>query len=240
MMPQIHYVGDIPVQLFDLRGEKPILPARAWSPFTPRIPKDSKGVCLHQMGSNPKTDPVARSRMGDTASTAQAALAYPYHVAVGLTASKTPIVVLAHPPERYLFGGDSSNGSHLQCCVLGKYPFAEPKNQHRSKVSLELRAAMVVGLQECVRLLEEWTLGSGPWELLAHRQACNSEAHPDCPGEGIMGLALTVLEVHPLADLLFPAPDEVLTPPHSKPWPDSWRSHLPSERPPPDVPQEET
>lgn len=237
MKPQIHYVRDTPVQVFDLREEKPRLPPLQWSKHTPRTPADAKGLCLHQAGVKPRVDHTERSRKGDAASTALTALAFPYHVAVGVTASKAPIVVLAHPLVRYLFGGDASNGSYLQFAVLGKFPLSEPKNQHKSKISLELKAAMLVGLQESVRLLGEWSGSAGPWEMLAHRQACTSTAHQGCPGEVIMGLAVGCLEEHPLADLLFPSPETALSSPHSLPWPDEWMQYLPSEKTPVDAPR---
>lgn len=222
--PSIISHEGIEVQVFDLREEPIVLPPRKWNQHIKRDPKDAKGVCLHQWDTKVGTEPRNRQRFGEPLALAKRALKIPAHISLGATEiSKTPIVSIAHPLERYCYHGDAANGSYLGIEVMGSFPFTEDRRSvHHTPLSPELQAAIAVGLQVASRLLIDWTSQSGPWELIAHRQACNSVGdHTECCGEGILSLACKVP-----SDFI-PDPNKVLDEEWSLPWPQAWSRHIP-------------
>ena len=226
MTPEIRTVGDIRVQVFDLRSEPVVLDSRAWTPSVQRDPLRADGVCLHQWDAPVGTSLRNRRIFGEPEALARRGLRVPAHIHVGVTQiGKVPVVSLAHPLERYLYGSDAANATHVALEVMGVFPFTEDQRTvHHTRITPELQAAMAVGLELAAELLDAWAPGrTEPWELITHRQTINGKGdHARCCGEAVVKMALE-------ADLpLFfkPNPDRVFVPAWGRPWPASWRRHL--------------
>lgn len=217
----------MPVHVFDLQDEPCVLKTRQWSPTVQRDPKDQRGICLHQWDTEVGTELRFRRQYGEPEALARRALRVPAHISVGVTQlSKTPIVSIAHPLTRYLMGSDAANAHYLTMEVMGNFPFEEAtRSMHHTEITEVLEAAVEVGLEVAATLLNEWA-GSAPWEVITHRQACNSKGdHRTCCGEAVVAMACKATSnTKALFDL---NPDRVLVPEWGKAWPASWRSHIP-------------
>lgn len=218
-----------PVQIIDLRSEAIVLDRRAWNASTRRDPKTQRGICLHQWGTKVGTTSSNRIKYGEPEALARRALKVPAHISVGVTErTNVPIVALAHPLDRYLYGSDAANAHFLTMEVMGLFPYEEStRSTHHSRMTPELQAAVSMGLKVALDMLDDWTGSQGPWELITHRQGCNSKGdHTSCCGEGPLSLALHALDEEGIAGRLVPDPDLTLNAKWSKPWPPSWRQHL--------------
>jgi len=68
---------------------------------------------------------------------------------------------------------------------------------------------------------------SAPLSLITHRQAVNGKRdHVQCPGEAVVAMACASEWVR--LGAYRPLPDAVLVEGVGKPWPATWRSHLPA------------
>lgn len=218
--------GDVLV--FDLRNEPIALEAREWDRRKKRNPKAARGIALHQWGVKVGTTIGNRKRYGEEEALARRALGVPAHLSLGVTLqSQTPIVAICHPLDRHVYGSDDGNSSFVTVETMGSFPFEEKtRNRTHTEVTPQLAAAMSVGLQVTLDLLDEWSPRQGPWELVTHRQCCNSRNdHTACPGEAPVMMAMGAI-IGGLGPRLQPNPDLVLDPKWGKPWPESWRSHL--------------
>jgi hypothetical protein len=221
--PEVRILDGIQVQVFDLTHEPVQIADRQWSRHTPRSPQDQRGVCLHQWEAKVGTEARFRLQWGEPEALARRALKVPAHISVGVTErGNVPIVSIAHPLDRYVFHGDAANAHFLGFEVMGLFPFLEEQRTAKhTLVTPQLQAAVTVGLQVAAQLLEEWTKSQGPWELVTHRQGCNSKGdHLQCCGESVVQMAMRS------QDLYIPNPDEVLSKVVAEPWPPAWRAHL--------------
>lgn len=227
MNPELRSLDGIQVQVFDLSHEPVQILDRQWSRHTTRSPQDQRGVCLHQWEAKVGTEARFRAQWGEPEALARRALKVPAHISVGVTErTNVPIVSIAHPLDRYVFHGDAANAHFLGFEVMGLFPFEEPaKSPRHTVITPELQAAVSVGLMVAAELLEAWTKSQGPWEMITHRQGCNSKGdHVQCCGEAVVQMALHN------QDLFIPCPDEVLSKTIAQPWPQSWRAHMSTPR----------
>lgn len=218
----------MPAQVFDLRQEDLLLDRGEWNPRKKRDPQAARGICLHQWGCVVGTTAKSRERWGEPEALARRALGVPAHASVGVTQhGGDPIVAICHPLERWVHGSDDANGAFLTLEVMGHFPFVESmRKPHHTLLTPALAVAVETGLQVLLDLLDQWTGRTGPWELITHRQACNSRGdHTLCPGEAPIMMAMSALRGD-LGDRIKPNPDLVLDPKWGHDWPAAWRSHV--------------
>jgi hypothetical protein len=219
------------VQVFDLRGEPPQLPAGRWTPHVRRDPAQLRGAALHGWGVRQVgTLASQRARYGEPLALARRALRAPYGITAGVTArGGVPVVSIAHPLERYTYASDAGNMHFLAIGVMGLFPFLErQRSSHRhTPVTEALIAAVDVAMQVAARLLAGHAGAEAPWPLITHRQCANGPRdHVLCPGQAVVEMAL---RSGPARDGLFVAePDLVLDHEHGLRWPEEWRAALPA------------
>jgi len=215
-------------KIFDLRDEHVVLDPREWNRRKKRDPSQARGICLHQWGVTVGTAQKNRARWGEPEALARRAMGVPAHVSVGVTQhGGEPIVAICHPLDRWVNGSDDGNGSFLTLEVMGHFPFVEStRKPHHTLLTPALAVAVAAGLRSLLDLLDAWTGSTGPWELVTHRQMCNSRGdHTQCPGEGPIILAMEAIK-NGLSDRLKPNPDLVLVPKWGHDWSPEWRAHL--------------
>lgn len=230
MNPEIIEAGEHRVQVFDLREEPHRLRSDEWR-RSKRDPAKSRGIVLHQWDTPVGTTALNRRLYGEPGALARRALGCPAHISVGVTQlGGVPVVSLAHPLDRYGFHGDAANAGYIGFEVMGFFPFLEEhRTMHHTKITPALRAAVRVGLKAALDLLDQWTGSQGPWELITHRQGCNSKGdHVRCCGEAVVQMACEALPE--LEGRLIAVPGLVLDPQWSQPWPEAWKRHLPEEK----------
>jgi hypothetical protein len=224
-----------PVQVFDFRGEAVALDQHEWRRGI--VARERVGVCAHQWGVEVTTTPENRARFGEAEALARRALGAPYHLAAGVTRHGEPVVAVVHPAARYTHHGDAANRGYLGLAVMGLFPEVEaargsrhrPALAERPELAVALLAAVARAVELAVAMLgeQEGRAGVGPWSLITHRQSQNEarDGKDADPGEWIVQ---AILASPPAAQgLLVAEPDLVLAAPASKPWPASWRGHLP-------------
>lgn len=220
---------------FDLFNEPVQLKRRQWNPQRRRDPAALLGVVLHQWDTPVGTRAIHRARYGEAEALARRALAAPYTISCGVTEhGDEPIVVLAHPPERYTNASDSACGEWLAIGVMGRFAFDakdEEANGGREFTTATPALTLAIGaaLDLAVRLLgapgERYE--DAPLRLITHRQAVNGRGdHRECPGEEVVMMAMRADAVR--RGLIVPDPDLVLVPEWGRGWPDHWRAHLPT------------
>jgi hypothetical protein len=212
------------VHVSDLRGEACTLRRDQWSRWIRRDPAGLRGVALHQWDSPVGTEGRLRQRYGGEAEAlARRAMSAAYTISCGVgQRTGTPVVALAHPPERYTYASDSACGEFIAVGVMGLFPFEEDDRRAKhTAVTPEMQAAVDRALDEAVAMLP----GDGPWPLITHRQAINGKGdHVQCPGEAVVMMALRSPAVR--NGLLVPDPDMTIVPEFGRCWPESWRRHL--------------
>lgn len=230
-----------PVRVFNFRDEPIQLEAREWRPGIKA--RERRGACAHQWGVEVGTTSENRNRYGELEALARRAIGTPYHVSAGVTRRAEPFVAVCHPAERYTHHADAGNRGYIGLGVMGLFPEVEARRAARHYPDLgpagppllraAMRAAIAQALVVCGEILAELG-GTGPWELVTHRQTMN-EATDDReadPGEWIVEALLTSSAV--ARGLFIPEPDLVLVDGCGKPWPPEWRAALgrTSRRPP--------
>ena len=215
---------------FDLSREPHELDAREWSRSKRRDPAEMLGAVLHQWATPVGTTAQSRRKYGgEAAALAHRGLAVPYTLVAGVAPrSGEPIAALCHPIERYTFASDNACGQYVAIGVMGLFPFEESgRTIKHSPVTDALAAAVDECLAWVAELLDaarEST--SPPLELITHRQAINGKGdHVQCPGEAVVAMACASDWVR--LGAYRPMPDLVLVDDVGKPWPPSWRAHLP-------------
>lgn len=225
----------IQVQRFDLRGEPIVLAPEKWNPHMLRDPRTMRGVVLHAWDVSVGTE--ARLRMslgGEGPALARRALGAPYNVCGGVgRITGVPVVVLAHPVERYTHASDAACRDFVSVGLMGRFPFTAGEDNGRpgTVITDALQAVVDAALDEAVKMLPE---GDRPHLLITHRQACNGQRdHFNCPGEAAVMMALRSPAVR--SGLLVPDPELVLVAGVGRPWPGHWRRHFvgrPATKPP--------
>jgi pimeloyl-ACP methyl ester carboxylesterase len=218
-----------PVQVFDFRSEPVQLKRGQWAEGIARDPESQRGVVMHSWGTKVGTTIANRRKYGSEAEAlARRALAATYLISAGVTSTGIPVVVLAHPVERYTFASDAANRDWTPIGVMGLFPaYERNRTLMHSVVTDALRAAvdtaLFIAAAECLG-------GREGLDLIAHRQACNqSSDHFACCTEAV---ARMVCESEAVAQGLFiPRPDITL---HelSRPWKPDWRRHIVQRSPP--------
>lgn len=219
------------VVVVDLRGEPVELDRRRWRPHDSREATAIRGVVLHAWDTAVGTTPEARRRWGEPVALARRALRAPYSISCGVTRAGVPVVALAHPLARYTFASDAGNREWLSVGVMGHFPLEEATRRRAVHCAWTdaLEQALDWALQHAVQILDDATRGADPWSLITHRQCVNGPRdHDACPGECVVASALRSRPV--TAGLLVPDADLVLDGRFGRPWPTSWRSHLPAPR----------
>lgn len=216
---------------FDLSREPHELDAREWSRTKRRDPGELVGVVLHQWASPVGTQAHLRRKYGgEAAALAHRGLAVPYTLVAGVTErSGEPIAALCHPIERYTFASDNACGHYVAIGVMGLFPFEEAgRGLKHSPVTAALAAAVDECLAWVAELLDPHRAPDAPlMSLITHRQAINGPRdHVQCPGEAVVAMACASDWVR--LGAYRPMPDLVLVDGVGKPWPPSWRSHLPA------------
>lgn len=225
------------VQVFDLRAERCRLERHEWQPRLRRDPSEFAGVVLHSWGTKVGTTGANRIRLGSEArALADRALDVPYGISCGVgELTGEPVVAIAHPAERYTNASDAGNRHWIPVGVMGLFAFlaAHHNPARHTAVTDALRAAINAALFYAVSQLAEAGLDpesrfieGRPFALITHRQCANGPRdHVACPGEAVVEMALASDVVR--SGLIVPDPDRVLLPEFGKPWPESWRRHLP-------------
>ena len=219
------------VQRFDLSRESHELSPNEWSRHKRRDPAEMVGAVVHQWASPVGTTPKNRARYGgEAAALAHRGLAVPYTLVAGVTArSGEPIAALCHPVERYTFASDNACGQYVAIGVMGLFPFEE---SGRTVKHTQVTAALAAAVDECLAWVAELldphrAADAPPMSLITHRQAVNGRAdHVQCPGEAVVAMACASDWVR--LGAFRPLPDLVLVDGVGKPWPASWRAHLPA------------
>lgn len=220
---------------FDLSGEPVQLTRRQWNPNRTRDPAILKGGVLHEWDTPVGTRAVHRARYGEAEALARRALEAPYTISCGVTQhSGEPVVVLAHPPERYTHASDSACGEWLAIGVMGRFAFDDMDADARGgqDFTVETQAlvlAVGAAIDLACRILggPDERYDDAPLRLITHRQSVNGRGdHRECPGEGVVRMAMRSEAVR--RGLIVPDPDLVLVEEWGRPWPDHWRSHLPT------------
>ena len=219
------------VQRFDLSREPHELDPREWSRSRRRDPSEMVGVVMHQWATTVGTEPRNRRKYGsEAAALAHRGLAVPYSLVAGVTErSGEPIAALCHPIERYTFASDNACGHYVAIGVMGLFPFEEAgRGLKHSPVTAALAAAVDECLAWVAELLDPHRAADAPpMSLITHRQAINGPRdHVQCPGEAVVAMACASDWVR--LGAYRPMPDLVLVDGVGKPWPPSWRSHLPT------------
>lgn len=217
------------VRIFDLRAEPCELGQGQWAPLVTRSAEDQRGACLHSWGVKVGTTIAARRKWGsEAAALARRALRVPYHISWGVTSAGVPIVVLAHPVERYTFHGDHANRDFVG---IGGMVYAPAYESGRAGAHTAItdahRAAMDMALELAA---VEYLGGREGLDLIAHRNACNQASdHYGCCTEAIVALACESSAVQ--SGVFIPRPDERL---HrlSRAWRPEWRRHIAASAPP--------
>ena len=210
--------------VFDLRAEPVELQRGEWAPSITRDPSALRGVIMHSWGAKVGTEPRLRRRYGgEAAALAHRALGTPYGISAGVTSAGVPVVVLAHPAERYTFASDDGNAQWLAIGVMGLFPaYERDRRPVHSIVTEGLRAAVDMALQLAA---VEYLGGREGLDLIAHRQACNQPRdHFACCTEAVVSMVCTSPAV--LGGLFVPRPDIVLNDHTARPWRADWRRHI--------------
>jgi hypothetical protein len=219
------------VQRFDLSREPHELDAREWSRTKRRDPAEMVGVVMHQWASPVGTEARLRRKYGgEAAALAHRGLGVPYTLVAGVTQkSGEPVAALCHPIERYTFASDNACGHYVAIGVMGIFPFEE---SGRTAKHTPVTAALAAAVDECLAWVAELldpvrVDGAPPLSLITHRQAINGPRdHAQCPGEAVVAMACASDWIR--QGVFRPMPDAVLVEGVGKPWPASWRAHLPS------------
>lgn len=223
------------VQHFDLRGEPVQLTRREWNPHRRRDPAALRGIVLHSWDTPVGTMPVDRARHGEPLALARRGLSVPYTISCGVTQhSGEPVVVLAHPPERYTHASDAACGEWLAIGVMGRFAFdAHDAEANGSRTFTADCPALALAVGAAIDLAARLLGGpderyeDAPLRLITHRQAINGRGdHRECPGEAVVTMALRSDAAR--RGIVVPDPDLVLVPEWGRSWPDCWRAHLPT------------
>jgi len=215
---------------FDLSQEPHELDPREWSRFIRRDPAEMVGVVMHQWDTPVGTQAHLRRKYGgEAAALAHRGLAVPYTLVAGVTQrSGEPVAALCHPIERYTFASDNACGHYVAIGVMGRFPFEEVGRTIKHTLATDSLAAAVNECLAWVAELLDPVRGerATPLSLITHRQAVNGPRdHVLCPGEAVVAMACASEWVR--LGAYRPLPDAVLVDGVGKPWPASWRSHLP-------------
>ena len=209
--------------IVDLRDAPIVLAANKWTPLVVRDPATMRGVVVHSWGSPVGTSPQQRRKYGgQRMALAHRAREAGYTISAGVDAAGDPLVVLAHPVERYTYTSDAGCRDFISVGIFGLFAYDERKRSpvRHAAESPALLAAVDLALREAVRLIEN----DGPHLLVTHRQCCNGPRdHFACPGELVVSMALRSSAV--AEGLLIADPDLMLNAKYSKPWPEHWRRH---------------
>lgn len=222
---------------FDLSQMPVQLTAQKWNPRKVRDPAKFRGIVLHAWDTPVGTTAANRARFNEVGALARRALGAPYTISAGVARhSSEPMVVLAHPLERYTYASDAACSEWLAVGVMGRFAFdddevAADSAKPYTEVTESLTLAVGAALDLAVRLMAGEDRDAGPFALITHRQGINGRGdHAECPGEAVIRMALQSEAVRRGA--IVPEPDLVLLPEWGRPWPDAWRRHLPSFAPP--------
>jgi len=221
------------VQRYDLSGDPVRLAARRWTPHKTRRREDMRGVISHSWASKVGTTATERLRHGEPLALARRAAEAPYNISAGVTARGVPIVVLAHPIERYTYASDAACSDFISIGIMGLFPFEEVKRNADRHTALS--AAMFAAVDAAMEWAAELLQDDGPHIYITHRQAINGLGdHVQCSGEGVVQMCLASRAI--TSGRIIADPDLVLVPKFGRPWPASWRSHLSREPAAHDVP----
>lgn len=218
------------VRRLDLSGEPCRLRPNQWSRSARRDPSAMLGVVLHEWASPVGTVAAERRAHGEALALARRGLAAPYNLDAGVTRSGEPVVALCHPLARYTFASDAACGRYVSLSVMGLFPFEESGRAARhTPVTNALRAAVADALAWAAEMLAPLRPDDAPpLNLVTHRQAINGRGdHECCPGEAVVAMALESPAVR--AGIYRPLPDAVFVERWGRPWPASWRRHLPDD-----------
>ncbi len=211
--------------VIDLRAEPVILKPGKWTALVRRDPSTMRGVVVHSWASAVGTSAQQRAALGGDQRLALAHRAREagYGIGAGVDAQGRPLVVLAHPVERYTFTSDAGCRDLVSVGVFGVFPYDDRKRSRvrHTAITDALREAVDIALREAAAQIEN----DGPHLLLTHRQMCNGPRdHFACPGEAV---AMMAAQSGAVADgLLVIDQDMLLDAKHSKSWPEHWRRHI--------------
>ncbi len=212
--------------VIDLRGEPVILAPGKWTALVKRDPSTMRGVVLHSWASPVGTSAQQRQAHGSQRlALAHRAREAGYGISVGVDEGGEPLVVLAHPVERYTFTSDAGCRDFVSVGVFGLFPFDDRKRStvRHAEVTEDLRAALDIALREAVAQIEN----DGLHVLVTHRQTCNGPRdHLACPGESV---AMMAAQSGAVADGLLVVDADLVLTEHARPWPDHWRRHIRTE-----------
>lgn len=217
-------MSDRSPHVIDLRSEPNILAPGKWTALERRDPATMRGVVVHSWASPVGTTAAQRQAHGSQRmALAHRAREAGYGISAGVDARGEPLVVLAHPVERYTYTSDAGCRDFVSIGVFGLFAYDDRKRSptRHTAVSDALAEAVDIAMREAVAQIEN----DGPHLLITHRQCCNGRRdHFACPGDGV---AKMVAQSSAVADgLLVIDPDLMLDPKHSKPWPEHWRQHI--------------
>lgn len=210
--------------VIDLRDEPNILAPGKWTALVSRDPATMRGVVCHQWASPVGTTSAQRqAHGGQRMALAHRAREAGYGISAGVDERGQPLVVLAHPVERYTYTSDAGCRDFVSVSVYGLFAYDDRKRSptRHTAITDALAEAVDIALREASA-----QIGSdGPHLLITHRQCANGPRdHFACPGESV---AKMVAQSSAVADgLLVIDPDIVLDAKYSKPWPEHWRRHI--------------
>lgn len=208
----------------DLRSEPNILAPGKWTPLVTREPATMRGVVIHSWASPVGTTGAQRqAHGGQRMALAHRARGAGYGISAGVDARGEPLVVLAHPVERYTYTSDAGCRDFVSIGVFGLFAYDDRKRSatRHTSITEALREAVDIALREAAAQIEN----DGPHLLITHRQCCNGRRdHFACPGESV---TMMVAQSGAVVDgLLVIDPDLVLDHEYSRPWPEHWRRHI--------------